>query len=48
MSVCRLHLLKRCRVEQIQFFITQVFDGLTQVSWRDVLLRSGLGCYRMW
>ena len=40
------HLLKCCRVEQVQFFITQVFDGLTQVLWQDVPLRSGLGFCR--
>jgi len=22
-------------MEQVQFFITQMFDGLTQVSWQD-------------
>jgi len=38
------HLLKCCRVEQVQFCIAQVFDGLTQVFWQDVPLRSGFTC----
>jgi len=40
------HLLKCCGVEQIQFFIIQVFDGITQVFGQDMPLRSGQGCRR--
>lgn len=37
------HFLKCCCVEQIQFFITQVFDGLSQVLGQDMPLRRGFG-----
>jgi hypothetical protein len=30
-------------MEQVQFFIVQVVDGVTQIFWQDVPLRCGLG-----
>jgi hypothetical protein len=38
------HLLKCCGVEQIQFAVTQVLDGLTRVFRQDVPQRCGFGC----
>ena len=43
-SASPFHFVKCCRVEQIQFFITQVFDGFTQVLGQDMPLRYGFGC----
>ena len=42
--VSPFHLLKCGCVEQVQFHITQVLDGFTQVFWQDMPLRSGFGC----
>jgi hypothetical protein len=31
-------------MEQVQFAIIQVLDGITQIFWQDVPLRFGFGC----
>ena len=37
------HLLKRCCVEQVQFCIAKVFDGLTKVLGQDMPWGCGFG-----
>ena len=37
------YLLKCCRVEQVQFLIVQVVDGVSQVFGQDMPLRFGFG-----